>query len=221
MARSKIVSCWMLMSFACLCFFFFFQAEDGIRDKLVTGVQTCALPISRVSELCLARAHRRRGRMGSVVSLRRSAGGCHPRCAGLRAARPPASMVVARANGADCRIHGNHQLGIAGILAPPLRTGDKESAVAGNALATRRARGHTMTYLIVKWLHVLSSTVLFGTGLGSAYYMFCASRTRDARTAAVVVRYVVLADWLFTTTTIIVQPLTGLFLVHLAGIPLN
>src|SRR2546423_2282320 len=30
----------------CVCFFFFFQAEDGIRDKLVTGVQTCALPIS-------------------------------------------------------------------------------------------------------------------------------------------------------------------------------
>src|SRR5687767_15398905 len=28
-----------------ICFFFFFQAEDGIRDKLVTGVQTCALPI--------------------------------------------------------------------------------------------------------------------------------------------------------------------------------
>src|SRR5205823_9646466 len=28
--------------------FFFFQAEDGIRDKLVTGVQTCALPISRL-----------------------------------------------------------------------------------------------------------------------------------------------------------------------------
>src|SRR5205807_3682097 len=29
-----------------LCFFFFFQAEDGIRDYKVTGVQTCALPIS-------------------------------------------------------------------------------------------------------------------------------------------------------------------------------
>jgi len=51
--------------------------------------------------------------------------------------------------------------------------------------------------------------------------MFCASRTRDAHAAAVVVRYVVLADWLFTTTTIIVQPLTGLFLVRLAGFPLN
>src|SRR5437660_7149749 len=32
--------------FACFCFFFFFQAEDGIRDGHVTGVQTCALPIS-------------------------------------------------------------------------------------------------------------------------------------------------------------------------------
>src|SRR5215471_10768080 len=45
-----------------LCFFFFFQAEDGIRDLYVTGVQTCALPIS--AEACVARPdhprHRRR-----------------------------------------------------------------------------------------------------------------------------------------------------------------
>src|SRR5260370_6712068 len=34
------------MSAVCLVFFFFFQAEDGIRDSSVTGVQTCALPIS-------------------------------------------------------------------------------------------------------------------------------------------------------------------------------
>src|SRR3989441_12828475 len=33
-----------------MCFFFFFQAEDGIRDKLVTGVQTCALPILLVAD---------------------------------------------------------------------------------------------------------------------------------------------------------------------------
>jgi uncharacterized membrane protein len=76
-----------------------------------------------------------------------------------------------------------------------------------------------MTYLVVKWLHVLSSTVLFGTGLGSAYYMFCTSRTRDVRAAAVVTRHVVLADWMFTVTTIVVQPVTGLYLIHLAGIP--
>src|SRR6266545_5518593 len=36
--------------------FFFFQAEDGIRDKLVTGVQTCALPISRRLGRALAAA---------------------------------------------------------------------------------------------------------------------------------------------------------------------
>lgn len=78
-----------------------------------------------------------------------------------------------------------------------------------------------MDYLIAKWLHVLSSTLLFGTGLGSAYYMFFASRTRDPRAVAVVVRYVVLADWLFTTTTIVFQPLSGLYMLHLAKLPLT
>src|SRR2546425_9674429 len=38
--------------FLTIFFFFFFQAEDGIRDKLVTGVQTCALPISRPVPSC-------------------------------------------------------------------------------------------------------------------------------------------------------------------------
>src|SRR2546429_6159287 len=37
--------CWLLRV-ALVVFFFFFQAEDGIRDVAVTGVQTCALPIS-------------------------------------------------------------------------------------------------------------------------------------------------------------------------------
>ncbi len=78
-----------------------------------------------------------------------------------------------------------------------------------------------MTYLIVKWLHILSSTVLFGTGLGSAYYMFFASRTRDAHIAAAVVHRVVIADWIFTTPTIVIQPLTGFWLMHLAGYPLS
>jgi uncharacterized membrane protein len=76
-----------------------------------------------------------------------------------------------------------------------------------------------VSYLVAKWLHILSSTLLFGTGLGSAYYMFFASRTRDARVVASVVRHVVVADWLFTTTTIVFQPLSGLYMAHLAGIP--
>src|SRR6266498_1627785 len=37
------------------CIFFFFQAEDGIRDADVTGVQTCALPISKAGDLAAAR----------------------------------------------------------------------------------------------------------------------------------------------------------------------
>ena len=78
-----------------------------------------------------------------------------------------------------------------------------------------------MDYLVAKWLHILSSTLLFGTGLGSAYYMFFTSLTRDPRAVAIVVRYVVLADWLFTTTTIIFQPLSGWYMAHLAGIPLS
>ena len=76
-----------------------------------------------------------------------------------------------------------------------------------------------MEYLIVKWLHILSSTVLFGTGLGSAYYMFFISRTRDVHATAVAARFVVIADWVFTTPTVILQPLTGLYLLHLAGFP--
>src|SRR2546422_5369948 len=42
------------MGLGCVVFFFFFQAEDGIRDVAVTGVQTCALPISDVSMRVIA-----------------------------------------------------------------------------------------------------------------------------------------------------------------------
>jgi uncharacterized membrane protein len=78
-----------------------------------------------------------------------------------------------------------------------------------------------MEYVLVKWLHIMSSTILFGTGIGSAFYMLLASLSRDVRATAVVVRHVVLADWLFTTPTIIIQPLTGFYLIHLAGYPLT
>ncbi len=78
-----------------------------------------------------------------------------------------------------------------------------------------------MEYLIVKWLHILSSTFLFGTGIGSAFYMLFTSLSRDVRAIAVVSRYVVLADWIFTSTTVLLQPLTGFYLIYLAGYPLS
>ncbi len=74
-----------------------------------------------------------------------------------------------------------------------------------------------MDYLIVKWLHVLSSTVLFGTGIGSAFYLLLATLGRDARAVATVSRYVVVTDWVFTATAAVFQPLSGFWLMHLAG----
>ena len=77
-----------------------------------------------------------------------------------------------------------------------------------------------MSYLTVKWLHVLSSTVLFGTGIGSAYYLFFVSRTRDTRAVAVVAHYLVIADVVFTASAAVFQPLSGWYLAHLAGLPM-
>lgn len=76
-----------------------------------------------------------------------------------------------------------------------------------------------MDYLLLKWLHILSSAFLFGTGIGSAFYMLVVTLARDVRATAVVARYVVIADWLFTTPAIIVQPVTGFMMLHLAGMP--
>jgi len=77
------------------------------------------------------------------------------------------------------------------------------------------------TWLLLKLVHILSSTLLFGTGLGTAFYMWRADRSGDVAAIAVVSRNVVLADWLFTTPAVIVQPLTGFALLHVAGWPLH
>jgi len=78
-----------------------------------------------------------------------------------------------------------------------------------------------MDYEILKWLHILSATLLFGTGLGSAYYKWCADRSGIPEAIAHTNRVVVIADWLFTTPTVIVQPLTGILLVKAMGISLT
>ena len=78
-----------------------------------------------------------------------------------------------------------------------------------------------MDYLTLKWLHVLSSTVLFGTGIGTAFGLFLASLRRDRAALAAATRVVVLADWRFTTPAAIVQPLTGYWLAAQAAIPVT
>jgi uncharacterized membrane protein len=76
-------------------------------------------------------------------------------------------------------------------------------------------------YLTLKWLHVVFSTVLFGTGIGSAFYFLAAARHGEPRIAAFVAARVVLADWLFTTPMVVLQPLTGVWLAQRAGLPLG
>lgn len=76
-------------------------------------------------------------------------------------------------------------------------------------------------YLAVKTLHIISSTILFGFGAGTAWYFWSAHRTADPSIIARVGRMVVRADWIFTGSSGLIQPLSGIALVHLAGWPLT
>lgn len=78
-----------------------------------------------------------------------------------------------------------------------------------------------MLYLSLKWLHILSATVLVGVGFGTAFYKWMIDRSGEVRAIAHMGRLVVLADWLFTTPAILLQPLTGLWMLHLAGYSLS
>ena len=76
-------------------------------------------------------------------------------------------------------------------------------------------------YLWLKWAHVVSSTVLFGMGAGIAFFFIRAQRTGDVRVIAAVAREVVIADAIFTASAVVLQPVTGLAMVRLAGFPLS
>lgn len=73
------------------------------------------------------------------------------------------------------------------------------------------------TYLLLKAVHIVSSVVLVGTGFGSAFYLFFANRSGEVRAQAVVSRLVVRADMWFTTPAVVVQPISGVLLAHMAG----
>jgi uncharacterized membrane protein len=72
-------------------------------------------------------------------------------------------------------------------------------------------------YLVAKTVHVVSSTVLFGTGLGIAFFFLMGLRCGEPAAAWFAARTTVLADMLFTLTAGVVQPLSGFALIHLAG----
>jgi uncharacterized membrane protein len=75
-------------------------------------------------------------------------------------------------------------------------------------------------YFALKWLHILSATVLFGTGMGIAFFKWITDRSGDVRAIRIINERTVWADWIFTTPAVILQPITGLGLVYVAGYPL-
>jgi len=72
-------------------------------------------------------------------------------------------------------------------------------------------------YLLIKIVHIISAAVLFGTGLGIAFFMFQSRFTDDLREKFFPLRTTVLADYLFTAPAAIVQPATGAWLIWQSG----
>jgi len=75
------------------------------------------------------------------------------------------------------------------------------------------------TYLAVKLVHVLSATIIFGTGIGTAWFMLRAWHSGDATVFRHTARAVVLADWVFTAPAVVVQFISGLWLAGRLGVP--
>ena len=72
-------------------------------------------------------------------------------------------------------------------------------------------------YLALKYLHVIGASVLLGTGAGIAFFMLLAHLSRDPAVVAGVARIVVIADFVFTATAVIAQPITGVLLTRSVG----
>lgn len=72
-------------------------------------------------------------------------------------------------------------------------------------------------HFALKFIHILGAAVLFGTGLGIAFFMWMAHLTGKPAVIAHTARVVVIADAVFTATAVIVQPLSGAWLVHNVG----
>jgi uncharacterized membrane protein len=76
-------------------------------------------------------------------------------------------------------------------------------------------------YFWLKTAHVISAAVLFGTGLGIAFFKWSTDRSADVSAIRFMAEKVVLADWVFTTPAIVVQATTGFALAILLGYPLT
>jgi uncharacterized membrane protein len=78
-----------------------------------------------------------------------------------------------------------------------------------------------MLFFVLKYLHLIGAAVLLGTGAGIAFFMLMAHRTSNVTVIAGVARIVVIADFLFTATAVVVQPVTGVALAAQGGYSLR
>ncbi|HWN51546.1 MAG TPA: DUF2269 domain-containing protein [Xanthobacteraceae bacterium] len=74
---------------------------------------------------------------------------------------------------------------------------------------------------MLKFAHVIGACVLFGTGVGIAFFMWMAHRTADAAVIAATARIAIIADAVFTATAVIAQPITGAVLARAMGFSLR
>jgi len=74
-----------------------------------------------------------------------------------------------------------------------------------------------MLYAWIKIIHIISASVLFGTGIGTAFYMFYVNLQNDIKLIAKATAIVVIADWLFTLPSGLTQAITGFILIYLKG----
>ena len=70
---------------------------------------------------------------------------------------------------------------------------------------------------VLKFAHIIGASVLLGTGAGIAFFMLLAHRSRDPVVIAGVARIVVIADYLFTASAVVLQPITGALLIWWLG----
>ena len=74
-----------------------------------------------------------------------------------------------------------------------------------------------MFYFTLKYVHIIGAAILLGTGAGIAFFMLVAHLRGNAQEIAGVAKTVVLADFLFTATAIVIQPISGVWLAWEAG----
>jgi hypothetical protein len=128
-----------------------------------------------------------------------------PRAGAGHAASPLATAGPVWAAWRHAAVHAARKRGASGAVGGSIRQSGQEFRRDGRHFGIAGGRGLMPVYQWVLWVHILSSTLLFGTGLGTAFHGWMAQRSEDLRAIVVVSRNVVIADWLFAAPAVVVS----------------